>query len=213
MKLANTILCPEFIQGTGRNKLCFISYPSSPTYVEAQNAAAAINARIPYAAELFSAFSLNGYNANNRPYPTDKWTPILDRFNDWMQIGDTRFGVLHCGGYGCPSWGVNKVNLPHNSDIGVVCLGYWNPSYTSCLSCMATCFSCPNNSSCNEFCYEIYPQCQTCNPTQCLSCIVGSGYYYQPNSPTCLTTCPNTHHQTDLPTPVCTICADTYPNC
>ena len=98
--------------------------------------------------------SLNGYNSANRPFQNDKWTPILDTFNEWMELGDYRFGQLHCPFYGCPLWGLNLEYHAFKVEIGFVCLGFWNPTLTSCLSCMTTCFSFRDSRSCNQLCSD-----------------------------------------------------------
>jgi hypothetical protein len=51
---------------------------------------------------------VNGYTATNRPFDKDTWIPVNDTYNDWMQLGDSRLGVLHCSlaDFGCPLWGI-----------------------------------------------------------------------------------------------------------
>jgi hypothetical protein len=60
---------------------------------------------------------------------------------------------------GCPEWGLTNNYYPWKVEIGFVCMGYWNPSTTSCNICMNICYSCDKESSCNKFCYEIIPNC------------------------------------------------------
>jgi hypothetical protein len=115
-------------------------------------------------------FTVNGYTAANRPYANDKWTPVLDTYNDWMQIGDSRFGTMHSSIAGYPGWGTTTVAHSFKIDTGFVCLGYWNAAFTSCLSCMNTCFSCANSSTCNQLCSEKYANCNFCNSSACTQC-------------------------------------------
>ncbi len=95
---------------------------------------------------------VNGYTATNRPFPTDRWIPVKDTYNDWMELGDDRLGVMHCARYGCPSWGIAAyINKSSYEYYGYVCLrGYWNPDRTTCISCMNICFSCADATSCNQ---------------------------------------------------------------
>jgi hypothetical protein len=45
--LANSVLCPEFIQGHGRNKICFILTEGKSSYDDCKILGASINARLP----------------------------------------------------------------------------------------------------------------------------------------------------------------------
>jgi hypothetical protein len=159
--------------------------------------------------------SLNGYSTSNLPFSYDKWQPIIDTYNDWLQLGDIRIGQLHCQNHGCPSWGENNGYGKFKEEVGIVCLGYyyWNPSYTSCISCMNTCSICVNGSSCIQYCYEVISNCDQCNSSSCTKC--QNGYYLQPGNMSCLTTCPSpTYIKSDSPVQgVCKICGDAYSNC
>jgi hypothetical protein len=83
----STTICPEFIQGNGKNKICFYSNPGTLSYNEYKNFGILINARFPYITELNSMISLNGYSQSNTVFQKDVWTPIIELYNDWMSIG------------------------------------------------------------------------------------------------------------------------------
>jgi hypothetical protein len=73
--------------------------------------------------------NLNGYSPSNLPFPQDFLTPVFDTYNDWMQLGDSRIGTLHCGlPVGCPFWGPTNDYGAGRLYIGLVCLDsyYWN---------------------------------------------------------------------------------------
>jgi hypothetical protein len=70
-----------------------------------KNYAISLNARLPYKAELDGMISLNGYSQSNLPFPSDVWCPVMDKYNDYMELGDSRLGVMICVLAGCPSWG------------------------------------------------------------------------------------------------------------
>ncbi len=134
-----------------------------------------------------------------------------------MQLGDDRFEKMHCdvaNNYGgCPNWGLNRELVNPRIEIGFVCVGYWNPSMDNCLSCMNICYSCADGSSlCNQFCYEIYPNCSQCDYNSCSQCL--SGFYFQPGTTTCSSTCPTYYKPSDSPIPgVCMSCDVAYSGC
>jgi hypothetical protein len=88
-----------------------------------------------------------------------------------MQLGDYRFGQMHCQlAEGCPDWGLKNEYHLFKTDIGIVCMGFWDPILISCSRCMNTCISCPDAKSCNQFCYEKFPNCEQCNESICTQC-------------------------------------------
>jgi hypothetical protein len=83
----STTICPEFIQGNGKNKICFINTPGTLNYDDCKNLGISINARLPYISELNSMISFNGYSQSNTVFQKKVWTPIIDFYNDWMSVG------------------------------------------------------------------------------------------------------------------------------
>ena len=61
----------------------------------------------------------------------DSWSPVLDAFNEWIQIGGGglwAFGELHteiAGGiHGNPSWGLEEIEKPYKQRFVIVIFYY-----------------------------------------------------------------------------------------
>jgi hypothetical protein len=119
---ANTQYCRGYRRDGVTYQICFIRNSGLLTYNQGNGIAASLNARYPYESELRSMISINGFGTNNNfVYPYVKFTPVLDRNNEWMAIGPIDFGVLHCSVV-CPQWGDSAIYGQWKEDFGMLCL-------------------------------------------------------------------------------------------
>ncbi len=102
--------------------MCWYQSSGTWNYNDGISFANGINAKYPRASDLYSVISQNGWNSGNTPFQYDKWQPISDSYNDWMQLGNQgAFSQIHCINHGCPSWGTANNYGQYKQTIGYVC--------------------------------------------------------------------------------------------